>query len=124
MDTQPPKGLSAYIAVVCAAGFAAFGVGVWHGASELSSRLLEFVVLTVLVVLGELVPVRVPRGENLREVRVSATFAFALLLMAGPAAALIAMATATVARGVYDRRTPRDVAFEAAVNSLALWCAA
>jgi len=33
-------------------------------------------------VLGELIPIRVPRGESLREVRTSITFVFALLLMA------------------------------------------
>jgi hypothetical protein len=77
-------------------------------------------VLTPLVVLGELIPIRVPRGENLREVRASITFVFALLLMAGPAAALIAIATATVARGIYTRRTAREIAFDTAVYSLAL----
>jgi diguanylate cyclase (GGDEF)-like protein len=46
------------------------------------------------------------------------------MLMAGPAAALIAMAIATIARGIHTRRAGRDIAFDAAVNSLALWCAA
>src|SRR5438067_6137303 len=87
-----PKGLSAYIGLVCAAGVAALGVGIWHGTHELSVRLVAFAVMTPLVVLGELFPIRVPRGENLREVRASTTFAIALLLMAGPAAAMIAMA--------------------------------
>jgi diguanylate cyclase (GGDEF)-like protein len=124
MDTQASKGLSGYVALVCAAGLAAFGVGVWHGSSELTARLAELAVLTPLVVLGELIPVRVPRGEDLREVRASVTFVFALLLMAGPAAALIAIAIATVARGIYTRRTAREIAFDTAVCSLALWCAA
>jgi diguanylate cyclase (GGDEF)-like protein len=112
------------MAVVCAAGVAAFGVGVWHGVNELTSNLAELAVLTPFVVLGELVPIRVPRGENLREVRASAMFLFALLLMAGPAAALIAMAVATVVHGLYTHRAARDLAFDAAVSSLALWCAA
>ena len=87
MDSPPPKALASYVVLVCAAGLAAFGVGVWHGSSELTSRLPELAVLTPLVVLGELIPIRVPRGDNLREVRTSITFVFALLLMAGPAAA-------------------------------------
>jgi diguanylate cyclase (GGDEF)-like protein len=124
MDTQPSKGLSSYIGVVCAAGLAAFGVGVWHGSSELSSRLAELAVFTPLVVLGEIIPIRVPRGENLREVRTSVAFVFALLLMAGPAAALIAMIVAVVARGVHGRQPARDIAFDAAVSSLAIWCTA
>jgi diguanylate cyclase (GGDEF)-like protein len=124
MDTQPSRGLLSYVALVCAAGLAAFGVGVWHGSGELTSRFAELAVLTPLVVLAELTPIRVPRGENLREVRASITFVFVLLLMAGPAAALIAIALATVLRGVYSRRTARDIAFDTAVCSLALWCAA
>ena len=124
MDSPPPKALASYVVLVCAAGLAAFGVGVWHGSSELTSRLPELAVLTPLVVLGELIPIRVPRGDNLREVRTSITFVFALLLMAGPAAALIAIAIATLAGGVHGRRSARDIAFDTAVGSLALWCAA
>ena len=73
MDTQTSKGLSAYVAVVCAAGLAALGVGVWHGADELSRNLAEFAVMMPLVVFGELIPIRIPRGEHYREVRSSTT---------------------------------------------------
>src|SRR5690348_2420092 len=125
MNSQPPsKALSTYIGVVCAAGVAALGVGLCHGAHELTARLTAFAVMTPFVVAGELFPIRVPRGEELREVRTSITFAFATMLMAGPAAALIAMTLAVTARGLQRRWSARDVAFVASVNSLALWCAA
>ena len=64
-----------------------------------------------------------PRGENLREVRASTTFAIALLLMAGPAAAMIAMAIATIVCGVRYRHASVDIAFDVAARSIALWCA-
>ena len=60
----------------------------------------------------------------LSEVRTSITFAFALLLMAGPAAALVALALAVTARGIRERQRPRDIAFGVAVHSIGLWCAA
>jgi len=123
MNDQPSNGLSAYAGIVCAAGLAALGLGLWHGTHELSIRLGVFAVMTPLVVLGELFPIRVPRGESLREVRVSTTFAFALLLMAGPAAAMVAMAIATIVSGVRSHHLPRYVAFDVAARSLALWCA-
>jgi diguanylate cyclase (GGDEF)-like protein len=120
MNTNRSSGLSTYTGVVCAAGFAALGAGVWHGAHELTVHLAAFAVVTPLVVLGELFAIRVPRGEDLRDVRASTTFAIALLLMAGPAAALIAMALATVACGVSSRHAARDIAFDVAARSLAL----
>ena len=104
MGTRTSKGLTLYLALVCAVGLPALVISVLHGLEPLLwLHLGQLGVIAPLIILGELIPIRVPRGEDYRELRVSTTFAFALLLMAGPAAALIAMAIASV---ICDARAP------------------
>ena len=125
MGKRASKGLSVYIALVCAVGFPAFVIPVLHDLGPmLWLHLGQFAVLTPLVVLGELFPIRVPRGDEYRELTASTTFAFALLLMAGPAPALIAMALATLIRDEVRGTPARWRAFNVARHSLALWAAA
>jgi diguanylate cyclase (GGDEF)-like protein len=113
--------LAAYVAAVCVIGLPALALGIAHNFDDLLwSHLLQFVVFTPLIVLGEMVPIRVPRGDDYRELTISKTFAFALLLMAGPAAALIALATASVIADTWRHVAPSRRAFNVARHSLAL----
>ena len=124
MGRKTPRGLSVYLALVCAVGLPALALGVFHGFDDLLwSHLAQFVVFTPLIVLGEMIPIRVPRGDDYRELSASKTFALALLLMAGPAAALVAM---TIAATVCDARARRPVVrrlFNVARHALALTAA-
>jgi diguanylate cyclase (GGDEF)-like protein len=125
MGTRTSKGRSLYLALVCAVGLPALVISVLHGFEELVwLHLGQLAVIAPLIVLGELIPIRVPRGEDYRELKVSTTFAFALLLMAGPAAAIIATAIASM---ICDarRRSPRSrFAFDVARHGLAILAAA
>src|ERR1700710_1877695 len=91
MGTQTSKRHTAYLASISAVGLPALAYSIAHGFDQLSAHVTQFAVLAPLIVLAELVPIRVPRGDEDREITVSITFAFALLLMAGPAAAVAAM---------------------------------
>ena len=71
-----------------------------------------------------MIPIRVPRGDDYRELTASKTFAFALLLMAGPAAALLAMAIASMVSDARRHSPPSRRLFNVARHSLALSAAA
>jgi diguanylate cyclase (GGDEF)-like protein len=79
---------------------------------------LTFWALTAFVLLGELLPVRIPRRHD--EVTVSSTFAYALLLVAGAPAAMLAHALASAISDARARKGPGAIAFNAAQVSLSL----
>lgn len=54
----------------------------------------HFAVLVALVILGELLPIKLPRRDEDEELTTSATFSFALLIGSGPAGAVLALALA------------------------------
>ena len=123
MATQTSKRHSVYRALVCVVGLPALVLAILHGLDQFGHHLVDFVVLTPLIVAAELIPIRVPRGDEDKELTVSPTFAFALLLMAGPAAAVIAMAIASSVRDVVRHASPLVRVFNVARNSLALLAA-
>src|SRR3954447_2404542 len=125
MGSTTRKGLAVYIAFVSALGLAALVAGIVGDVEDLLwSHLAQFLVFTPLVILGEMVPIRVPRGDDYRELKASKTFAFALLLMAGPAAALIAMALASVIADTHEQAPLSRRVFNVARHSIGIVFAA
>ena len=125
MGSTTRKGLVVYVALVSAIGLAALVLGIVGDLDNLLwSHLGQFVVFTPLVVLGEMVPIRVPRGDDYRELRASKSFAFALLLMAGPAAALIAMALASIVSDAQQHTPASRRLFDVGRHSIGLVFAA
>ncbi len=123
MGTQTSKRHSGYRALVCVVGLPALVFSIAHGYDQLWSHITQFVALTPLIIAAELVPIRVPRGDDDKELTVSTTFAVALLLMAGPAAAVAALLIAFSVRDA-TRHLPAIVrGFNVARNSLALLAA-
>jgi diguanylate cyclase (GGDEF)-like protein len=125
MGTKTPKRLAVYVAFVCALGLPALVLGTFGNLDDLLwAHLAQFVVFTPLIILGEMIPIRLPRGDNDRELTASKTFALALLLMAGPAAALLAMLIASLVSDARRHSPPWRRAFNVARHSLALAAAA
>jgi hypothetical protein len=67
--------------------------------------------LAVGVLLGELLPLKIPRRGEHEELTVSTTFAFALLLVAGLFPAVAAQAAASVVQDVASRKPVWRIAF-------------
>jgi diguanylate cyclase (GGDEF)-like protein len=116
--------LSLYLAVVCAVGLSALVFRVGHDLGQIWPHHMQIAWLAPLIILGEVIPIRVPRGDSYEELTVSTTFAFALLLLAGPASALVAMAVASMISDATRRRPLSRSAFNVAQYSLSLLAAA
>jgi diguanylate cyclase (GGDEF)-like protein len=75
------------------------------------------------VLAGELLPLKIPRRGEHEELTVSTTFAFALLLVAGVAPAVVAQTAASVVQDVASRKPWWRVAFNVGQYTLALGAA-
>jgi diguanylate cyclase (GGDEF)-like protein len=85
---------------------------------------LEFWALAVSVVLGELLPIEIPRVSGDGEVTVSTMFSFALLLSAGLVPALIAQVAASAIQDLAARKPWWQTSFNAGQYSITLIAAA
>ena len=114
-----------YVAVVCALGLAVLAAVVGSTFHELMEAAPGFVVFFgPLVMLGELLPIRVMRRDGEEEITVSTTFAFALLLTSGAAAALLSLTAASLLADTVRRKPLWKVAFNVAQFSLSIGAAA
>jgi diguanylate cyclase (GGDEF)-like protein len=77
-----------------------------------------------LVLLGELVPIDVPRREGLDRITTSTAFGFAILLLYGPEPAMIAYAAASVIADIAARLSLLKILFNAAQYVIAVGIAA
>src|SRR3712207_4556036 len=73
-----------------------------------------------LVLLGELMPMDVPRRDGRDRVTISGAFAFAMLLLFGVVPAVLAYAGASLIGDAVARLSPVKIAFNAAQYALAL----
>ncbi|HEY3775880.1 MAG TPA: EAL domain-containing protein [Solirubrobacteraceae bacterium] len=74
---------------------------------------LSFALLSAGVLLGEMLPIRIPRrgGEDYEELTLSGAFALALLITGGLGPALIAQGVASIVQDVYSKKPPWRVRF-------------
>ena len=112
-----------YAAMVVPAGFLLFSFvalrdGPWTGNGERGLGL--FAVLAVAVLVGELFPIKVHRGQVVDEITTSTTFAFALMLGWGTAAGIAALVVSSVLGDGLQRKPPLKVAFNAGQYALSL----
>jgi diguanylate cyclase (GGDEF)-like protein len=101
-------------AVCCAAVFVHDG----HSLSRLFTP--EVMLLALCAFAGELVSVKVVRRDVEGEVTTSATFAFATLLVAGPACAVVALVSASLVADLIQRKTPTKLLFNASQYAITL----
>jgi len=67
------------------------------GVREIQRAPGTFWLLSILAVIGELFPIRLPRRDDVEEITTSTTFGFAIMLGWGTSAAVVAMAAAVLA---------------------------
>ena len=79
-----------------------------------------FWMLVASALAGELLPIRLPRRDDLEEIVLSTPFAFALMLYAGALPAVVVYVAGSVLRDVLDRTAPLKTAFNAAQSALSL----
>jgi diguanylate cyclase (GGDEF)-like protein len=85
---------------------------------------VTFAILAAGVVLGELMPIKIPRRGGDEELTLSASFALALLLLGGLGPALIAQCAASVLQDSISRKPAWRIRFNAgqyALSMIAAW---
>jgi diguanylate cyclase (GGDEF)-like protein len=119
-----PRTFVAYTAVVvlCSALALLASLAWIHSSWTLVSA--GFWILTGLVVLGELLPIPVPRRNGIDKVTISSPFALALLLRFGPLPATLVYVGSLVIADAVQRVAPVKIAFNAAQYALAMLAAA
>jgi diguanylate cyclase (GGDEF)-like protein len=91
-----PTATHRFCAVVSCLGLALLAVSLQHGLGAFGTQPLLFGLLALGVLLGELLPLKIPRRGDDEEVTISTTFAYALLLGGGLAPALLAQVGASI----------------------------
>ncbi|MGH2949014.1 MAG: putative bifunctional diguanylate cyclase/phosphodiesterase [Solirubrobacteraceae bacterium] len=116
--TDPLQG---YVAAVFAAGVACFAAVLAVDGHDLE-RLLQpdIAVFAACALIGELVPLKVVTRGVEGEVVTSTTFAFAMLITAGPACAVVALVVASLAADALRRKPPAKLLFNCAQYAITL----
>src|SRR5947209_17410492 len=118
-----PRAFVRYVAVTAVlAGVALIGV-VSRSAWRLDSPVL-FWLLVALVIVGELLPIPVPRRHGLAKVTISTAFAFAILLRFGVAPATVVYVASVVIAQTVERVDPVKALFNVSQYALAMMAAA
>jgi diguanylate cyclase (GGDEF)-like protein len=115
------RTIEAYVAAVSVAGFALFTfLMVRDGLEAVRWSLWYLWPFTAFVIVGQLLPVKVPHRGEQEEITTSSTFAFALLLAAGLPAAVLALAVASLVADVWHRKPLWKAGFNIAQYTLSL----
>jgi diguanylate cyclase (GGDEF)-like protein len=111
-----PKPLYRYLAAVSVLGLGVLGIVLPAVIQALEAPRRFYLLFFLLVLLGELLPIKVPRRDA--EITTSTTFAFATLLCFGLPAAAVAQATGSLITDVARRRSAWRSAFNVAQYTL------
>jgi len=118
------RNLVLYVAGVVVAGVATLiAVPALDGGPLPETQLGIYAMFTAIIVLGELFPVTVTFRNEKQDVTTSTTFVFAVLLMFGPAPALVSQALASITSDVIGRKVWWKAAFNVSQYTLS-WAAA
>ena len=112
-------GFAAYVALTAGLSAAMFALFAWRIQWGLHPLAL-FGVLSAFVLIGELLPIPVPRRNGLTTVTISTAFAFAMLIRFGPAPAMCVYVAGTVIADASRRGDPIKILFNAAQYALAV----
>ena len=111
-----PKPLYRYLLAVSVLGLGVLGLVLPSVIRELEDPSRFYLLFFLLVMLGELLPIKVPRRDA--EITTSTTFAFAALLSFGLPAAAVAQASGSLVTDLARRRSPWRSAFNVAQYTL------
>ena len=121
MSRRRIEPIQRYLATVSVAGFLA---GAWIIGRDLNievrSATPAVAVLMVLVIVGELYPIRVPLRDDFEDVTTSTAFMFATLLLAGPALAVLAQCSASLLSDLRTRKPWWKATFNIAQYALSI----
>ncbi len=110
-----------FVGVIAAVGFALGTFVVMSGVhAEFDAATPAVWLLAGLVILGELYPIRVPLRDDAEEVTTSPAFMFALLLLSGPALAIIAQTVAALLSDIHSRKAWWKASFNIGQYALAI----
>ena len=113
--------LSLYVAVVVAVGLTVLVTTVaLDGGEVLSDASGQLWLFAILAAVGELTPIKIFRRGSEGEITLSTTFAFALLLLAGLPAALMALALASVVADIAHRKPVTKALFNVSQYALSM----
>jgi diguanylate cyclase (GGDEF)-like protein len=115
-----PRRFSVYAATVVAAGAATLIAFASFDGTGGGFRSATFWLLAAFVLVGELLPVPVPRRHGLDRVTISTAFAFAILLMFGVVPAMVVYAAASMIADGVQRTARVKVVFNGAQYVLTL----
>ena len=118
-----PRNFTLYVGLVAAAAVASLVLPPWVRVWRVGDPAL-FVVLSVFVLAGELMPIPVPRRRGRARVTISTAFACAILLRFGPGPAVLIYVASSVAADLAARVAPLKILFNAAQYVLAIVAAA
>jgi diguanylate cyclase (GGDEF)-like protein len=110
-------------AVALAGGVLLVVIALASDGDRLSAAQTVSILLAIGVVLGELLPLKIPRRGEHEELTVSATFAFALLLVAGLWPAVAAQSVASVLEDAVSRKPLWRIAFNIGQYTISLGAA-
>ena len=117
------RSFDTYVALVTVAGCSLL---VWFAAQpslEAAASERAFGLLALLLLVGEVFPISVPRGAEVDELTASTTFAFALMIGFGTPAAVVAQVVASMIADILLHKSLWKVAFNAGQYALSLGAA-
>ena len=119
--TSLPWRVRIFVLLVCGFGLAAaVAVGVSSAYSSLDRDLAACAALTLLILVGELRPVQIARGDLKDEITLSTGFALALTFVGGLWLAMLVMCVSVVVEDVRQRKASVKCAYNAAMYALSL----
>jgi diguanylate cyclase (GGDEF)-like protein len=121
-STVPPAFVAYALLTALGTLAAVLLFGAMHRAQIAAPEL--FWMLALFVLIGELLPIPVPRRRGLAKVTISSAFAFAILLRFGAGAAALVYSGSLVVADLRDRTAPIKVLFNTAQYVLAIGAAA
>src|SRR3954451_23775734 len=108
-----PRAFQAYTAALSALAAVALAVALVTGSWSDVVQEQRFWPVALFVVLGELLPIDVPRRGDSDQVTISTAFAFAVLLMFGIEPAIVVYTVAVVVADIATGRTALKIVFNA-----------
>ena len=111
------------VCVLATAAVTALAVGSGTDEALPDGELAACLALTLLVLVGELRPIHLARGDSTEEITLGTSFALALLFVGGLGLAVLAMCLSVVVEDVRSRKAPLKTVYNAAQYALSL-CAA
>src|SRR6266545_6147942 len=113
--------LKAYVALVCTVGATlVVGLAATVDLDRLRHDLPAVGLFAAFIIVGELLVVPIRHRGQVRELTVTNTFAYALVLLAGTAIGVLVLVAASAAADLARRKAPIKVAFNAAQWAIAL----